>query len=89
MGSELKAGSIFIVVDGKEKFVCDCLLDINSDLWQIGVSVVHPQEIKIEGITGTLQEVLTDIGGFKVRMVVACLPMPLDKNTNFNIHFNA
>jgi hypothetical protein len=89
MASELKAGSLFVVIDGEEKFVCDCLLDISSDLWQINVSVVHPREIKLEGIVGTLQEVLADIGGFKVRMVISSLPIALDKNTDFSVHFNA
>ena len=88
MDSELRAGTLFAVFDGKVKYLCDCLLDVNSDLMNLSVRVVHPQEIRIENEVGTLNEILVDISGFKIGMPVYGLPMRLDKNTDFNIHFN-
>jgi hypothetical protein len=89
MDSELRAGTLLAVVNGKERFICDCLLEVSSTLIDIKVDVIHPQEIKLEGIAGTLQELVVDVGGFKVRMSVSGLPMPLDKHADFTVRFNA
>jgi hypothetical protein len=89
MDSELRAGTLLAVVNGEEHFVCDCLLEISSDLTNINVAVVHPQEVKLEGITGTLQEMVVAVSGFKIRMSVSGLPMLLYKHTDFTVHFNA
>ena len=89
MDSELRAGTLFAVFDGKVKYLCDCLLDVNSDLMNLSVRVVHPQEIRIENEVGTLNEILVDISGFKIGMPVSGLPMRLNHDGLFTVHFSA